>query len=223
MISSENFSRRRKVERVAEFLSGYDVRILVYLRRHDHWMASRYSQAMKMVNNPPWGRGIKAFINFHRRRRGKGVAESYRELVAAWAEVFGQENIMVRPYEPIQNNPDLITDMLETIGAGRDLHALHTNKERPNRSLSAQSLALIEDIRRSNDSASGKQMRVKHVIATDHEISGSPRGAEMIPPKLRRQLVEENLDDYAYIARRYLGRQDGRLFLEPLPETADRG
>ncbi len=40
-----------------------------------------------------------------------------------------------------------------------------------------------------------------------------------IEPELLLSLVEQNQDDYEYIAREYLGREDGRLFYDPLPDT----
>ena len=49
---------------------------------------------------------------------------------------------------------------------------------------------------------------------------GQQKGQGFIPPVLRRALVEEHLADYAWIARRFLGREDGRLFLEPLPDPS---
>ena len=43
LISSEDFSRCRPLDATADFFAGYAPKILIYLRRHDHWMASRYS------------------------------------------------------------------------------------------------------------------------------------------------------------------------------------
>ena len=47
---------------------------------------------------------------------------------------------------------------------------------------------------------------------------GQVRGGGFVSPAERLQMIEENLDDYRYIARTYLGRADGALFLEPLPD-----
>lgn len=221
VISSEMFSRNRSLDAVADFFSGYSPEILVYLRRHDHWLASRYAQAVKTVRNPPWGNGIDAFIEFHKQRgTRRAVHETYAALVDSWANVFGAENVKVRPYENLQNSPDLITDFLDTIGADPDAKALRSTGDRPNQGLSTEACAQIEAVRRGTMPEAEKDAQVKAVIANDKAVDGAPRGADTIEPGLRRQLVEDNLEEYAYIARQYLGRGDGRLFLEPLPAPA---
>ena len=223
VVSSENFSRNRPLTGVVNFFSGYSVEILVYLRRHDHWLASRYFQALKMVSTPPWREGIDSFIKFHLERGSRrGVHESFAKLVDTWAAAFGPAKVLIRPYEQVQNTPDLIADMLDTIGTGRKIHALQTEDVRYNEGISATGCSRIENIQRSAISKSIKNMRINSIIAEDRKVKDSPRGADMIAPALRRQLVEENLDDYSYIARRYLGRDDGRLFFEPLPGTVER-
>lgn len=224
VISSEMFSRNRSLDAVADFFSGYSPEIVVYLRRHDHWLASRYSQALKTVRNPPWGAGIDAFIQFQRRRgTGRAVHETYAALVDSWSDVFGAENVKVRPYENLQNSPDLITDFLDTIGAGADAKALNAMGDQSNKGLSADACGRIEAVRRSNLPEDAKDAQVKAVIANDTTGDDAPRGADNIKPGLRHQLVADNLEEYAYIARQYLGRKDVRLFLEPLPVPVPAG
>ena len=114
ILSSEDFVLRGDIARVREFLSAFDCRIVVYLRRHDHWWLSSYNQAVKMVANPPWEPGINAYLQFCRKR--KSARASHRELLERWAEVFGVPAICVRPYEAAQNEGGVVADFLRTTG-----------------------------------------------------------------------------------------------------------
>ncbi|SLN69120.1 hypothetical protein [Roseisalinus antarcticus] len=216
VLSSENFSRRRDPARVAAFFAGHDVRILVYVRRHDDWWASRYAQAVQMVTNPPWDPGFVAYWEHERKR--PGLHQSYRGMLESWAGAFGHDALVVRPYEPAQMSPDLVSDMLAAIGAGPGVRGLHGGDVWHNRSLSAEGLAEIDAIQRSRAPGPLRQKRIRAAVDRDAGRAGGLRGAAMIPPDLRWRMVAENLDDYAHIARHHLGRADGRLFMAPLPD-----
>lgn len=217
LLSSEMFTRQMPLQPVRELFSGYPVKIVVYLRRHDHWWESVYNQAVKTVTNPPWGSGIDEFLAF--RRSGKGGFRYFGDLVDHWATTFGKENIIVRPYEREQNQPNIVVDILRAIGYGHVATDIPVEPEHINQSLSSAALERIDQYQRSD---LDDDTRAQLIAKTKKRDSKTDPQSE-IDPELRLQLVQENLQDYAYIAKEYLGREDGRLFWEPLPELDGPG
>lgn len=212
LISSEFFVIPRAVAPVRDFFRDFDVRIVVYLRRHDGWWESAYNQAVKTTANPPWGRGFERYLRYQRMRNPQ--YGNYRLLLHRWAETFGSENLIVRPYERQQNEPNIVADMLCAMGCDGIARQLDIRLEQVNTSLHGDAVHLIDAFQRARIDPELRQRLIAHVSAA------APAGAELslVEPAVRRRLVEENMQDYAYIARKYLGREDGRLFLEPLPD-----
>lgn len=211
VMSSEAFVIPGDIARVKAFFAGWDCRIVLYLRRHDHWWASSYSQGVASVEAPPWESGFESYLAVQRRRPDKG---SYRLLIEAWAEHFGERNLIVRPYEREQNQPNIVADFLQAIGHPALAAELGGELPLRNESLGERELLLIDAIQRAG---LDKHLR-KQLVGCIRQRKGQRKGQGFVSPALRRELVEENLADYAWIARRFLGRGDGRLFLEPLPD-----
>ncbi len=210
VLSSEHFVRPLDPRPVRAFFAAFDCRIVVYLRRHDHWWASAYGQALKTVSRPPWGVGPEAYIAWSRQRHPG--QRRYGPLLARWAEVFGAPNIIVRPYEQEQNPDGVVADFLRAIGVP-ELAQRSGDAGRVNTALDAGTLALLEVVQRAEIDASTRRRLRGRLVATALPATGS----RMISPALRGELVEENRADYEWIAREFLQRADGRLFLEPEP------
>lgn len=215
VFSSENFMLPKQVAPVKSFLEGYDVRVVVYLRRHDSWWESAWSQAVTMVANPAFKRGPEQYIAYFRAKQS--TFGKHRWLVDRWAEVFGRENMVVRPYEKQQNKPDIVVDFLRHTGLDKRLDGLALHTERVNESVSPRAVQLMEYYQRADIAP---EVRAR-LIAHARTIPGPKARTSLIPPGYRRRLVRENAEDYAYIARTYLGRENGKLFLTPLPGKDD--
>ena len=213
VMSSEAFVIPGDIARVKAFFADWDCRIVLYLRRHDHWWASSYSQGVASVEAPPWESGFENYIAVQRRRPDKG---NYRLLIESWAQHFGEENLIVRPYEREQNRPNIAADFLQAIGHAALAAELGGDLPARNESLGERELLMIDTIQRAGlDKALRKQL-----VTGIRQRKGQQKGQGFIAPALRRELIEEHREDYAWIARRFLGREDGRLFLEPLPDPA---
>lgn len=218
ILSSEIFVRATSLDEVSEFFKNDDVYILVYLRRHDTWWPAAYSQAMKTKALPPWPPGIEGFIRFSRNR--ESWSGRYRELIDRWASVFGREKIIVRPYEEQQNSPDLIIDFLGTIAAEMnvDIHQFpelfSIRSARRNISLSPRALQCLEAFQRANLKPEIRDCLIGYAIS----LSTTENNQPILSPARRLELIEENAADYEYIAREYMGRQNGQLFYDLLPD-----
>jgi hypothetical protein len=215
VISSEFFVLPGDVSKVRSFLGPYDVSVVVYFRRHDSWWESAYAQAVKTVSNPPWDRGIEAFIDWQ--KRFNPDFGDYRGLLDRWEKDFGKGNILVRPYERQQNRPHLIVDFFSTIESSDALTGIEYEAATTNESLSTVGLQLMDIFQRTNVGQKRKLQLVSHCIRRLHQ----QQHARLLSPQHRRQLIAENAEDYAYIARRFLSRDDGVLFYDDLPDADD--
>lgn len=211
ILSSEVFTNRGDIGRVKDFLAGWDVRIVVYLRRHDHWWASCYSQGVRMTPNPPWPPGFDGYIAWQRARPHKG---DYRRLLQDWAEVFGAERLLVRPYEREQNQPSIVADLLRTIGFPELAVAVGAGVNEFNVSPGEREIALIDALQHARLSQPVRKRLISAIAARPGQL----KGGGFIAPAERLRMVEDNLDTYAFIARTYMGRPDGVLFREALPD-----
>lgn len=212
ILSSEDFILRGDVDGLKHFFSGFNVKIIVYLRRHDFWWSSAYAQAVKMVQNPPWGIGPRSFIRFN--QKGVEPYHNYRWLVDRYANSFGSENILVRPYEKTQNSQGLAFDFLQSIDLlPPDFDLIKITDD--NRSTSAKTILLTDVIHRLSACAETK----KKLYEAACLYSGDDlQVVDLISPGFRLELIENNIRDYEYVAKNFLGRSDCNLFFDNLPE-----
>lgn len=216
LFSAENFfGIPSSIQPVQSFFADYDVRVVIYLRRHDSWWESAYNQAVKMTKKPHWDPGLESYIRYWRKKNPN--YGNYRALVDQWADAFGKENIIVRPYEPQQNQPNIVSDFLSAIGMPSLIQQLDFLPERKNESLPFFTLSLIDIYKRANVAPEIRSNLIKHAMS----VSEDSAQTSISSPTFRRRLVDENMQDYVYIAKEYLGREDGRLFYEPLPDTEE--
>ncbi|WP_424973064.1 hypothetical protein [Dinoroseobacter sp. S76] len=210
-ISSEFFVRQKDIKAVGAFFEGHEVEVLVYLRRHDYWTSSLYSQAVKTVVTPAWEPGIENFIAHHKKRKRSYFYFLY--LLNSWAEVFGRDAMKVRVNERSQVT-DVVSDALRLIGAA-DMLTTHPQKHGAvNASLSHSQVYLIDTLRGLSMDA-GLRKKLSNVILS-HE---SPKSKGLLlSQEQAQQIVEDHMPEYAEIARTYLGRADGRLFYDPMPK-----
>jgi len=225
LLSSEMFVRFISLEAVSEFFKQDDLCILVYLRRHDTWWQAAYSQFIITYSRgimtktpPPWAQGIDAFIRLSRK---KSLWKSnYRQLLDRWAAAFGRENIIVRPYESQQNAPDIVVDFLRTISMKTESDftqlpdLMDIRSARRNISITPRAMQLAEIFLRTQIAADIRERLIRHAIS----LPRTEANQSILSPARRLKLIEKNAADYEYIAREYMGREDGRLFYDPLPD-----
>ncbi|MBF9035277.1 hypothetical protein HKCCE2091_13610 [Rhodobacterales bacterium HKCCE2091] len=211
-VSSEFLVELKDLTALAEAFAGRDVRVLVYLRRHDHWLPSLFAQAVKTRPQPPWGPSIEDFIDFVRTRS----THYYRfgALLERWSEAFGRDAMIVRTYGP-GGTTDTVADVFDLFGIDpAAVPGLTLPKGRVNGAPSRRQLAAIDHLQRARIPAFDRIRLVDRILSLDD--GEKPR--RLMTQATARALVEEHAADYAEIARTYLGRADGILFDEPMPE-----
>jgi len=210
IVSSEFFVELRDVAQLAEAFRGRKVQILVYLRRHDHWVSSLFSQGVKSQAAPPWGPSVEAFLRHIRRNLAHYYV--YSRLLERWADAFGKSAVSVRLYQ----GGDIVKEVLEAFDIEPGLAAeLSSPRDRINGSPSRRQLAAIDHVQRAQFPDHVRHALVRRILATDD--ANEPR--VLMTADTANTLLEEHREDYAHIARTYFNRPDGVLFDEPMPET----
>jgi len=110
-ISSEAFSNLRgsteEIVHIKEYLEGYEVKILVYLRSQPDFLESAYNQAVKSGGEK---RTVDDLM------RGGWLNIDYFKEIEQWASVFNPENIIVRIYDRAVIQRGIVSDVLTIIG-----------------------------------------------------------------------------------------------------------
>jgi len=214
VISSEDFVLNGPSKMIKKFFSGWDVKVLVYLRRHDSWWESSYAQAVKMKRMPPWPRGVMGYVNFH--KKSSVFHSDYKALVDKWSNIFGTSNILVQPFEREQLSGGLIYNFLSKCGI--DNHIIEryhgeSNTNMKNVSISRLGINLLDVYQRLDIDESIRERLIEYSLSLSKEDSVF----SLIKPEIKRDIIRSNEDAYSYIAIKYLNRANGVLFFSPLP------
>jgi hypothetical protein len=214
ILSSELFfgqSRQLRpiLDEVRSRLSGHEVRVLVYLRRQDQWYSSFYNQDVKGVRQ--WPHGPYQFYEAH-----QIFQYDYYSLLKRWSEVFGKENILIRPYEPGQwHEGDILRDFCHTLG----IPELDTVLPENQRSLGVHQVYLKQCLNK----VGFKPELNDQVLSLLFELIPEAPATECLfvnqrlYRKYRRLWLAVNGD----LEREFLG--GNALFREPIPESEPPG
>ena len=110
----------RNAEVISDAFS--DVRVLLVVRRQDHWFQSIWRQLVVYENR------FGKYLTPDEFRRTSGLGASLTELdwgnlVLSWAEFFGLQRITVVPFELLRQQPDVfITEIGNWLGSVLPIH-----------------------------------------------------------------------------------------------------
>lgn len=224
LVTSENLHSRISARDGLAFfrgvkntLAGWDIKIIFYIRRQSQWTQSAYEQWVK-VNN------VSMSI--------EQLAQSYKtnlvRQVFEFAEVFGRQNILVRPYEKSQfQGGNIFVDFFSLldidVSKGYEFPQKNANPR-----LNAESLSFKRHINQLSDDRKQAQLILNDLLAYSGKVSATDsltihHNHNLMPVALQMEIEALNEPNYEKIARDIMGREDGRLFLEePDFTNADR-
>jgi hypothetical protein len=229
LLSSEYFflANDAEVARIHELLTslGAECRIVIYLRRHDQWIASLFNQALKTVPRySPWQSDIRDYTLHLLGNRE--IELRYPVILDRWAKCFGVKAMIVRPFEAAQFlHGDFVWDFLAQIDAGLPavLKAKGLMPQRVNESVPEHVLRAVDAVRSSGIDPEAAKVAIAHMVrsrgaqqAVKHvRRPWDGRMFELTPP-LRKSILRMFADDYSYVVQRYLREAtDGVLFKGP--------
>lgn len=206
------------LEEIRREFDGLDFRVVYYIRRIDSAFQSALNNQIKLGNisfspdrfDEVADRLLRAFPTF-------GHLNRFRE-------VFGRESIVIRPYEKGQfAGGTIFSDFLSILGLdiedGFVVPGQRINPSLPKEYLEIRRV-LADPALIGNKPAQQAFSAALFEMAYGDGPSKAEGTADLISPVQKLELVERYRPFYEHVAREYLGRSDGRLFYDPLPDPS---
>lgn len=203
LISSEFAARMQDLSNLQRLLRDVDTRIIVYLRRQDNWLLSAYNQNVKS----PTTSSSDTFEDFTKRPHLERRL-NYEKLLGLWSEAFGFQNLDVHVYEEENRNGQLIRRFLQRLGVNVDSDKLR-GVGRPNPALDRHSLEIVRICNSMNLDRSASATIARMLIKNQGTSNLAPA---VVSNLKRRSILDAYRESNSNVAKRYLGRTDGRLF-----------
>lgn len=207
LISTEYFSDNIDHGKLPLFKEiASEVKIIIYLRRQDTFLESYYSHGVKCG----YKKDIISFCDTSN--------PDWYSYCAGWKEIFGEENIIVRSYEKQQlHGGTIFSDFLSLFGLElTDEYYVPDFVINPSLSRDLMEYLLNCNICFQRRLRSFENPLVKMSIEKGKN-SGFQKHNFLSPAK-RIEIIERFAESNSKVAREYLGRKDGRLFYDPLPD-----
>lgn len=217
LLSSESFSGADTIPNSLKSIKdSFDrIKIIAYLRRQDLWLESIYRQFVKNESYT-----INDVFNVWVDKYLAGFNGIYScdwiELLAKWSNVFGAENIIVRPYEKSQFfGGSLINDFLNTLEINYNSNDFSDNIRTYNKSFN---LEATDFLRLMNNSSGLKRWRSSlNTLFTDpYHVTGEVYLTYEKRQKIMARFQSSNIK----VIKTFLP-ENKELFIEPLPGLED--
>jgi SAM-dependent methyltransferase len=207
VISSESFSslRDEQVPLVRSFLEGYDVTVVVYLRRQDELLHGLYCTPVLFYGE------TREFQQWRRESYVDSLLD-YRPLLARWAREFGREALIVRAYERAQlSGGGIVPDFAAATGLTFPPTLQELNRQITNRSYPRNAINMVRGLHQAEEleRCVPEARRLLEILYQDQHTD-----ADILSPEERLAILRECEKSNREIAREYLGRNDGRLFVD---------
>ncbi|MDN3522087.1 hypothetical protein [Halomonas ramblicola] len=188
----------------------YDWRVvcIYYIRRQDQWNESAYEQWVKdgTLRN---GTTVEEF--------SLSFAGNQVEEISNISEIFGKENVVVRPYQRKQMvSGSIFSDFLSHVGIKEEGFSYPEKNPNPRLSIDALEFKRMSNAVLQTKKEAQYLLRplIEYSNAKHRSTSEIYRSYTLISRDVRKEILDRYSEDYSYIAKEYLGREDGNLFYE---------
>lgn len=215
VISSEVFCENINTESMKTIKSKFkdsDVKIICYLRRQDYLFESKFRNTVHFKDFN------EDFKNYIKRIIDRPIPKSLP--IDAWADMFGKENIIIRPYEKEQLfSQDLVRDFINIIGL-KLTSEYHRLNKRSNVGLNNKLVKMFCLINSNPNFTDEQKQKIKKLLLDykNEFFIKKKDDFSLFSPKTRIEILKKWDESNKRIAREYLGRKDGILFYEPWPD-----
>lgn len=216
VISSENFYFVQPKHVAKALADKFDVKIICYIRRQDEVLVSSYIQELRDDTLEEDERDdIDRYLN----RPDRLSFLDYQDMMDKWASVFGVENIIVRVYEKGQLNGDLFNDVMDAIGLPLTDEYSKPQK-RANATPSSDVLEIIKLVNRFPASDTIRKQIKRYLVEISENIGSVDRfdSTRIFSAKQKRDVLARFRKSNIATAKKYLKRQDGRLFYRDIED-----
>lgn len=196
----------QRLHRLLGQIGSKSLRVIVYLRRQDDHLASRYQQVVKVGET-------RRLIDRVRQSRLKGTYDYYSRL-CLWHERIAPTTFKVRQFE--RNSfveGSLILDFLEAAGLDNKCFHLNNVRER-NESLNAESIEFLRIINLYRAEKAGPA-RVPSNRDIARRIVDTAAPTLTLPPLLLEEFMAQWEESNQRVAAEFLDTPSGQLFHMP--------
>ncbi len=194
-----------------------DMKIICYIRRQDLEAEALWNQVVKRYGycNTPFPESKSRWLD--------GRAMKYQELLENFEKIAGFEKLHVRVYEKQQLygiNGDIVEDFLHILGIEKGCEEWIERKksnERLNGSMLNIKMNMNKSLSKENWFSAIVEEQFMNVIAK-HCSFGEELMEGYFTLEERQQVIERFQDENRIIAKRFLGRLDGRLFYDEVKD-----
>lgn len=184
--------------------NNYQVKIIVYLRRQDQFMMSRYNQILKTDT----GGGTQRFYEYFKDMNGKyKCVMNYRQRLDYMAKFFPKENIVVKRFDRSYfYNGELNADFLHILGVEIDDTFAELPKDE-NLGISVQSGELKRVLNRLGTMTFAENQKLLQMLNECEELLPK-REVSIMTTEHIEKFMKKFIDDNESIAVDYIG--DGK-------------
>jgi len=204
-----------RVHTISESFNNLEIKTISYLRRADQWFESAWKQ---------WG--YKQFDN-HEDYLIK-VNNLYQRILNSyeqWESIHGKENIIVRPYEKQQLPNGILYDFMAYLGIDYDSFLWEKNEETNlalNLGFDRDVLEVMRLSRELIPAIHDNHMADLFADLLGDKFQKKPfEGLSILSPTQRLELINENLPFEQKLAQKFMNREDGGIFYDPLPDPEE--
>lgn len=192
--------------------------VVIYVRRQDNIIMASYNQLVKAgwqkseIENV-WQRNLLKF--------------NYRKIIDPWAACLGNLNVVVRPYEKQQfHQGNIRYDFMYHVFGIEEYEAFAMPTGNANPRLNASAISYKLQLHRTLSDPAKVALFNDALLSYSASSEDADNSIFSSQPLLsgdsRNEIIRRSGAINDFIAREYLGRDDGVLFLDPLPSSKDQ-
>jgi hypothetical protein len=196
----------------------FDIKVVIYVRRQDNIIMANYNQLVKV--------GLQQNGLDHVLESDIALFD-YLRIISPWAKCLGKENVIVRPYERQQfHRGDIRHDFMHHVfgvefSAEYELPSKDSNPRLHPLAI-AYKLRLYKVILDPKIVGNFNDALLSYSREADTSDTGILSSQALLSPSVRNDIIDHSSATNQLIARDYLGRKNGILFYDPLPDSGDR-
>jgi len=227
IISAEGLSKAEpdQIRLFANYLDNFDVKVIVYLRRQDQYLQSHWAQYVKngYVDLPAteWFNILEHTPSITNPEIGRMINLNYESLVDDWANVFGENNIVLGVYEHQQLKNGILVDLLNRIDGEADFTGLNIVEQEINITPSIKTLEYIRNFQIFLNKNSTTQQKIAPIFYRKmrdraEELGWNTEKINLIDRARYERLMSIYGAGNQRLAQKYLNRE--QLFFEPFQD-----
>ncbi|MCR5665189.1 MAG: hypothetical protein K6G01_00030 [Eubacterium sp.] len=190
---------------------NYDLKVIVYLRRQDEYAYSHYVQQVQTRRD--YNYTLSEYLSSC--LKGKKNFTDYDAYLTRLSSVIGKDHVIVRPYERSEfKNGSIISDFLEVLGLTlTDDFAKARLKNNPS------IVDVLVEAKRCLNSVPLYQNKGRGISKWLYDVQSELKDEGLLHNRTgftksnRASFLAHYTQGNQHVAREYLGREDGRLFL----------